>query len=388
MDKILWGRMGVVWRTVVVGVVAMGVLGGGRAFATISNDKLPVNPQKWKLFLEWYVSRTPEWRDIDRIEIVKNVGAWTPSIELKNGQKEIVKSSPTGGINNVKSITTGGNQYIEFVTWSGNVPWNTIKAKKGTYWRVDPNTRLVFMGNWEPGTKPTDKIYGFYLESGSVSIDQNYVTLGETIDFVEAIAASINYTKVKGEVAGWKSALDKNPKFTCPANMVGQDCGCKRDLVQHTINAYAEDARATGAVLGALPLALALPAEFFGVMPQYRANAALAYAVACAYGGQVPTQSQFEMHLMELMCGTSFSSARREQINGMAGAVKGEFIQKAGAQIAKKIAPKLVSSVPLIGTAVGVTMGVVANNAETKKFGNNAKAFYKPKRDKVRDIAI
>jgi len=372
MKKFLLEKPFTILAALFVGVML--VSGGGQAFA-IDNAKMPTRPQKWSSFIR-AGSSTPTWSILGKqpsIKLIKNVGASSPCIEMKDGKMAQVSSSVS--VNNMVRIKTASSQRVEFVTWDsgiGNVQWDTIKAKQGTYWRVEPNSELVFDYGFDKKT-----IIGFWMRSGEASIDVNYWTIGEAVEFAETIAASTKYDKVKSEVAGWKSILDRNPKLNCPREAGGGNaCGCKRDLVQHTINEYASDAALLGAALGALPTGLALAAEYTRVMPQYRKNAALAYAVACAYG-KFPTQKQFELHLLKLLSGVDITQVRSEQINGMAGTVRDEMVEKAASALAKKIAPNLVSSVPGVGTAIGVTIGAITGASDAKDFGNKAKDYYR-----------
>jgi len=351
---------------VLIAIVAfMLVSGGGRAFA-IDNAKMPARPQKWVLLVEAGEMHPRHLED--NIMLVKNVGAWSASVEMKDGSMYAVGSNIMSS--NMVRIKTVNGQYIEFVTWNGTAQWDTIKAKKGSYWRLEPNSELVF-------ESPNGKITGFWLRYGKASIDANYITVGEAVEFTEAIAKTVNYSKVKSQVADWKKLLDSDPKpYGCIASGPGR-CGCKGDLAQHTINQYYDDAGRLGVVLGALPAALALPGAYMEVMKKYRMNAALAYAVACAYG-KFPTQREFELDLLELLSGGTRSQARSEQIKGMAGMVRDEFIEKASIQIAKKIAPNLISIIPGAGTAIGAVVGAVTGGSEANTFGNKARDYYKP----------
>jgi len=349
------------------------VFGNGRAFA-IDNAKMPAWKQNWtKDYFRADTYKTIGQTIGENFKLMNNVGAWSDCIEMKDGKK--VAFSPNIQVNNIERIKTVSGQYIEFVTWDGKVPWDTIKAKKGAYWRIEPNSEVLFVRDPRSG-----KIFEFGVISGAANVDKNYITIGEAVEFAESIAASIKYDKIKSEVNGWKNLLRDPPVLCNPATAKSMPmfCGCGGNLTQHTINQYVQDAALSGAALGALPTALALPAEYLKVMPQYRKNAALAYAVACSYE-QFPTKKQFELHLLEMLSGGNFSNVRREQINGMAGVVRDEFIEKAAIQIAKEIAPNLVSIIPGVGTAVGVAIGGVTGGSDANKFGSKARDFYKPK---------
>jgi len=302
-------------------------------------------------------------------KLLKNVGAWSDSVELTNKKKVAVNQNIA--LNDIVRIKTIGAQYIEFVTWKGPYQWDDIKAKEVIYWRIEPNSELAFIK--DPGIT-----HEMYAGSGTgISQDINFISFGEPIEFAETIAATTKYDKIKSEVAYWKSILDKYPKLNCPSEAGGGEiCGCNRDLAQHTINAYASDAALLGAVLGALPAGLALAAEYTRVMPQYRKNAALAYAVACAYG-KFPTQKQFELHLLKLLSGVDITQVRSDQINGMAGTVRDEMVVKAASALVVNIAPKLASGVPLVGTAIGITIGAITGSSDAKALGNKARDLYK-----------
>jgi len=339
------------------------VICGGNMFA----QNLQKKPQNWSSFIRAGTTNS-YWTSFDTVLPIKVIGASSPCVELKNGKMETVRSNPTGGVNNMAKIKTTSNQQVEFVTWIGPAKWDSLKAKNGMYWRLEPNSELVFEYHDFSGK---GKITGFYLKSGTLSVDMNYNTIGEAVEFAETIAKTIKYSKIKTQVEDWKNVIRYSGWCLIPS------CVCRGDLTQHVINQYADDATFWGAILGALPPYLALPAEYMGVMPQYRQNAALAYAVACAYG-KFPTQKEFELHLLDLLSGVDISQVRSEQFSGMAGVVRDEFIEKAATAIAKTIAPSLVSVIPGAGNAVGAVVGAVTGRSAARTFGNKARDFYKP----------
>jgi len=361
------------------------VVVSGQAFG-IDNKKIPAKKKVFEELLYGGTSKN-DWSTNDNIQFLKIDGSGDRNVVLmKNGKKAQISSlgkMNAGKVYNVESIKTVSQQYVEFVTWSGTVPWDTIKAKGGAYFRLEPGSELVFIYD------PIGRLYGFYLKSGKVSWDINYITYGEAVEFTEAVAKYLDYSKAKSEVAALKKIFDNSKtKNLCPSLTPatkalsyvtgGFTCSCKGVLVDHIIIVGALNAAFTGAFLGALPAALSLPLEYRNMMPQYRKNAAMAYSIALAYGHN-PTQKQFEMHLFEMLSGGTFSSARMKQLSGMvADEAIVTAVEKASLAIAKKIAPGLISNVPGVGNAIGATWGAITGGSEVSSFAKKAKDFYKP----------
>jgi len=362
-------------------VGVMLVSGGGDVFA-LDNIKMPTKPKKWTSeYMRWdrptNASGSVYSEKFDTIMIIRNVGASNPCVEMKDGK--MVQASSSTNLKNVANIKTGSSQQVEFVTWTskfkistdkfGTANWDTMKAKGGVYWRLESNSELVldFHSN--------GNVSGFWLRKGTLNVDLNYATVGEAVEFAEAIAANIKYDDIKRDVADLKRRrAEENPgSFSTTGPIKTRAEFVALNLANELIGSEAVDAFLKGAFLGALPTWLSLPGEYMNVMPTYRKNAAMAYAIAIAYGFN-PTPKEFEMHLYKLLSGDT--STAPEKFKAATGAAVGEAMEKGATLIAKKIAPNLIGGIPVIGTAIGAVSGAISGASDVKAFGKSAKEFY------------
>jgi len=349
------------------------VLGGGQAFA---QGKLKIKPHKWfKCMTETTPYHSAESESVNgmNFRLIKQEGPGNPCIEMRDGKMRTVNSSIA--LKDVAKIKTTGGQYVEFVIWYGSPNWDDLKAKRGSYWRVEPNSTMVFLRDSKGNAMD------MYIETGAASKDTNYVTVGEAVEFAEIIVDSLDFNKIKSEFNNLKNAFDdykmKYPKLvggSCPMTR-DNSCPCGANLLVHMIEHGVNNASWLGFVSGALPTAVALPAEYFTQMAQYRLNAKMAYLVALNYGRN-PTKQEFQLQMYEMFADLNVS--KPVFLGGLAGAMRDEMIEKAATAIAAKIgAQVIVGAIPVAGQVLGPLINGLTSESLARKFADAAKEKYK-----------
>jgi uncharacterized repeat protein (TIGR02543 family) len=269
------------------------------------------------------------------------------------------------GLNNVITyrVRTGNGYFVEFATWGEKNYWTKVSNRR--FGVILPNSSVLVNGaNY------------LEIEYGAVGWDKDFQAAHNLDEYMEYLAKKVDYDWVK------KKVDDLNKKFVntgtkCP---VDKDCGCKGDIYDHIIISATTRAAGWGAIWGLAPPWL-MPIEFVNVHAQFTIQAYLAAAIGYC-SGKLPIKAgdaffrQLKLDNYVLFADTAAGEHLSETGKGMFETTATEIISKGTEFILKKIAPKGVSAVPVVGNLWGAGKGFFEGQKYAQEMGKRAVEYY------------
>jgi uncharacterized repeat protein (TIGR02543 family) len=286
------------------------------------------------------------------------------SRQWKAGEKatieEVMKDPNNIGIYRVR---TGNGYFVEFATWGETNYWTKVSNRK--------------FGVILPGSCVEVSSQNYLdIVSGGVGWDDDFQAAHNLDDYMEYLARKVDYDWVKKNVDDLKKKF-VNAGTKCP---VDKDCGCKGDIYEHIIISAINRAAGWGAIWGAAPPWL-MPIEFVNVQAQFTIQAYLGAAIGYC-SGKLPIKTgdaffrQLKLDNYVLFADVEAGEHLSETAKGMFETAATEIISKGTELILKKIAPKGVKAVPVVGTIWGVGKGAFEGQKYAKEMGKRAVEYY------------
>ena len=259
-------------------------------------------------------------------------------------------------------IRTGSGYFVEFATWGNLNIWTKVENRR--FGIILPNSSVRI-----------SSASVLKIDSGAVGWDTDFQAANNLDDYMEYLARKVDYNWVKKMVDPLKNKF-ANAGSRCPLDV---NCLCRGDVNEHIILNATAGAAGWGALWGLAPPWL-MPAEFVKVQAQYTAQAYLAASIGYLHGKYTTGGDAFTRQLKidnyVLFAGMDGGAHNADSAKGMGESAATELIQKATELILKKVAPRGLSAVPIIGTVWGVGKGAWDGAKDAVEMGRRAVKYY------------
>jgi uncharacterized repeat protein (TIGR02543 family) len=294
-------------------------------------------------------------------QVGRKVRRW--KVGEKTTIQDIMKDDWHAAVYKVRAPSNGF--FVEFACWGGYSSWTKVSNRKFGVVLPGSSIRVAAGGG------------SVWIDSGAVGWDEDFQAASNLDEYMEYLAKKVNYDWVKKKVDSLKKNYFNRPLTACPEDP--SKCGCKGDINEHIILNATNKAMGWGAVWGLAPPWL-MPAEFVNVYAQYMIQSYLAAAIGYSYGrfqkGGDAFTSQLKLDNYVLFADTEAGEHLSDIGKGMLETTATEIVTFATKIIMKKIAPKGLSAVPVVGTVWGVGKGTYDGYKYAQQMGRRAVEFY------------
>jgi len=366
------------------------ILTGMLTIALIMGIAMPLAAQGEKI--NWFCNDR-YFKNVGR-ELVGMVRRPNDQIQIDNVALENIQSA---GDPNIVEVGFDGagmkagtkiplHKIVSGNSYTINFPSNGYSVEvTGTYTESGLTGKVIYLIRG-PGKLVINTLYTKWPTSASIGFasniwvyfDYNLYNLSVAEQFVDKyVVPVVNYNEVVKMYNNVKKTFTDyvaktNRRDQCPENF---GCLCKGDIAEHMVYSSGMAQSLVSGAIGALPLAVGAPVEAINESKKTKTSAVLVAAIGYHYG-RYPNigafQDNYRNDSMILFSEADIPSA----VASVGSSIQQEALMTSANWFIKQLSPKIATSIPGIGNAIGFAISGITKAIEQRRIGNRAKEYF------------